>query len=89
MVILKMLDYPTKLDASIDDDIMRSTYVETTDKNLKELSQFQNFLYRIIYNYDRYKNMKPNSKQPARLSGTATIQKFENLGDITAASLKF
>ena len=40
MVILKMLDYPTKLDASIDDDIMRSTYVETTDKNLKELSQF-------------------------------------------------
>ena len=33
--------------------------------------------------------MKPNSKQPARLSGTATIQKFENLEDITAASLKF
>ena len=33
--------------------------------------------------------MKPNSKQPASLSGTATIQKFENLEDITAASLKF
>ena len=33
--------------------------------------------------------MEPNSKQPGRRSGTATIQKFENLEDITAANLKF
>ena len=40
MVIMKMLDYPTKLDTSIDVDIMKGTYIETTDKKLKELSQF-------------------------------------------------
>ena len=35
---MKKSDYVTKLDAMIDDGIMKRTYVETTDNTLKELS---------------------------------------------------
>ena len=37
----------------IDDGIMKGTYVETTDSTLKELSRFQDFLYRNFHNYER------------------------------------
>ena len=46
VVIMKKSDYLTKLDTMIDDSIMKGTYVETTDNTLKELSRFQDFLYR-------------------------------------------
>ena len=65
-------------------------HIEATDKNkLKELSQFQDFLHRNFYNYERYKDMKPDSIQPARHYGTAKTHKFVNLEGITAANLKF
>ena len=37
VVIMKKSDYVTKLDTMIDDGIMTSTYVETTNNTLKEL----------------------------------------------------
>ena len=38
VVIMKKSDHVTKLDTMIDGGIMKSTYVETTDNKLKELS---------------------------------------------------
>ena len=81
---MKNLDDITKLDTMIDDSIMKGTYVQTTDNTLKELSRFQDLLH-----YERYKDMKPDSNQPARHHGTAKTHKFEFLGDITIANLKF
>ena len=71
VVIMKKSDYVTKLDTMIDDGIIKGTYVETIDNMLKELSRFQDFLYRNFHNYERYKDMKPDSNQPVRLYGTA------------------
>ena len=89
VVIMKKSDYVTKLDTMINGDIMNGTFVETTDNTLKELSQFQDFLYRNFHNYERYKDMQPDSNQPARLYGTTKTHKFETLEDITVANLKF
>ena len=88
-VIMKKADYVTKLDTTIDDGIMKGTYVETTDNKLKELSRFQDILYRNFRNYERYKDIKPDSNQPVRLYGTAKTHKFEFLEDITVGNLKF
>ena len=63
----------------IDDSIMEGTNVETTDKTLKELSRFQDFLYRNFHNYKCYKDMQPDSTEPARLYGTAKSYKIETL----------
>ena len=67
VVIMKTSDYVTKLDTMIEDAIIKGTDVETTDSTLKELWQFQDFLYRDLHNYKRHKVMKPDSNQPARL----------------------
>ena len=77
VVIMKKSDYLAKLDTMID------TYVETTDNTLKELLPFKEFLYSNFHNYECYKDMKPDSNQPARLYGTAKTHKFETLEDIT------
>ena len=89
VVIMKKSDYVTKLDTMIDDGIRKGTNVETTDNTLKELSRFQDFLYRNFHNYQRYKDMEPDTNHPARLYGTAKTHKFETLEDITVANLKF
>ena len=60
----------------IDDGIMKGTYVSTTDNTLKKLSRYQDFPYRNFYNYERYKDMQPESNQPARLYGTAKTHKI-------------
>ena len=88
-VIMKKSDYVTRLDTMIDDGIMKGTYVKTNDNTLKELSQFQGLLYRNFHNYEHYKDMQPDSNQPACLYGTAKNYKFETLEDITGANLKF
>ena len=62
------------------DRIIKGTYIETTGNTLKELLRFQDFLYRNFYNYERHKDIKPESNQSARL---------ENLKEITVANLKF
>ena len=56
---------------------MKGTYVETTDNTWKELSQFPDFLYRNFHNYEPYKDMQPDTNQPARLYGTAKTHKSE------------
>ena len=89
VVIMKKSDYISKLNTTIGDRIMKGTYVETTDNTLKELSRFQDFLYRNFHNYECYKDMKPDINQPAHLYGTAKTYKFETLEDITVANLKF
>ena len=87
---MKKSDYVTKLDTMIDGGIMKEgTCVEITDNTLKELSQFRDFLYRNFQDYERYKGMRPDSNQPARLYGTAKTHKFETLEDITVTNLKF
>ena len=62
------------------DRIIKGTYIETTGNMLKELLQFQDFLYRNFYNYERHKDIKPESNQSGRL---------EKLKEITVANLKF
>ena len=47
---MKNSDDVAKLDTMINDGIMKSIYAETTDNTLKELSQFQDFLYRNFHN---------------------------------------
>ena len=89
VVIMKKSDYVINLDTMIDDGIMKATYVKSTDNTLKELSQFQDFLHRNFHNYERYKDMKPDSNQPARLHGTVKTHIFETLKDITVGNLKF
>ena len=89
VIIMKKLDYVTKLDTMIDDGVMKGTCAEITDNTLKELSGFQDFLYRNFRNYERYKDMKPDSNQLARLYGTAKTHKFESLEGIAIANLKF
>ena len=64
---MKKSDYVTKLVTMIDDGIIKGTYVETNDNALKELSRFQDFLYKNFHSYELYKDMKPDSNQPARL----------------------
>ena len=46
--IMKKSDYVTKLDTMIGDSITKGTYVETIDNTLKELSRFQDFLYKTF-----------------------------------------
>ena len=87
---MKKSDYVTNLDTMIDDGIMKITYIETTErKERKELLQFQDFLYRKFHNYECYKDMQPDSNQPARLYGTAKTHKFETLKYIVVVNLKF
>ena len=63
----------------INDDITKDTYVETTGNTLKELSHFQDFVYKKFHNYKRYKHIQPDSNQTARLYRTAKTHKFETL----------
>ena len=50
---------------------------------LKDLSQFQDFLYSNFHNYECYKDTQPDSNQQAHLYGTAKALKFETSEDIT------
>ena len=89
VVIMKKSDYITKLGTMINDSIKKGTYLETTDNTLKELSRFQESLYRNFCNYEHYKDMNPDRNQPARLYGTTKTPRFEFLEGIIVASLKF
>ena len=88
---MKKSDYATKLDTMINDSCMKGTYVETTGNTLRGLLRFQDFLYRNFHNYECYKDMQPDSNQPARLYGTAKTHKFETLEETnkSVANLKF
>ena len=71
----------------IDEGIMKGTYVETTNNTLKELSQFQDFLYGNSHNYERYKDTQTDSNQSVRLYRTAKTHKFQTLENIRDRAL--
>ena len=50
--------------------IIKGTYIGTTDD-----TQFQDFLYRNVYDCELYKDLKPDNNQPARLYETAKTYK--------------
>ena len=70
-------------------NLMKSTYVETTDNTFQELPRFQDFLYRNSHNHECYKDMQSDSNQWPHLYGLAKTHKFETLQAITVANLKF
>ena len=82
-------DYITKIQGMIDDGIRNKVYEPAVDKTLKDLKQFQDFLYRNFRKFEHYDKMKPVSNQPARIYGTAKTHKFNNQTEITLESLKF
>ena len=75
IVIMKKLNFVAKLEI-ITHDCIRSYCIEATENKLKEQSRFQNILLRNFYNHKRYKDMKPDSNQPAYLYGAAKTHKF-------------
>ena len=88
VVIMNRTNYNNIMQKMIDDGIKNKIYEETTDSTLKDLKNFQDFLYRNFKDYENYDEMRPVSNQPARLYGTAKTHKFENLKDITPQNLK-
>ena len=73
----------------IDKGITNRTYEPNVDTTLNDLKKFQDFLRRNFKGkFDRYKDMRPVSHQPGRLSPTATTHKFSLLDEITE-KLKF
>ena len=88
VVIMNRTNYNNIMQKMIDDGIKNKLYEETTDITLKNLKNFQDFLYRNFKDYENYDEMRPVSNQPARLYGTAKTHKFENLKDITPQNLK-
>ena len=55
----------------------------------KEIHIHRKFIHRKFYNYEQFKNLKPDSSQTACLYGIAKTHKLENLEEITLANLKF
>ena len=89
VVLMKRVDYINKLEEMIQDGIRNGTYKQTDDTTLKDLKQFQSFLYRNFSSHRDYKKMTPSSNQPARLYGTAKTHKFNSTEDVTKSGLKF
>lgn len=64
-------NYAAKLEIRIHGDIIQDTYIETTDNMLKELSRFQEFLYK----YKRYIKLV-NYYQVSFLNNINNCQQF-------------
>ena len=89
VVIMKKSDCLMKLDTMIDNGIMKGTYVETTKQHVRKSIVIPGLFYRNFHNYERYKDVQPDSNQLARLYETAKTHKLETLEGITVANLKF
>ena len=72
----------------IDEGIREGKYIETVDNTLKDLKNFQSFLYRHFYETEYYDPMRPTSNQPARFFATAKTHKFNNINEINLNQLK-
>ena len=64
------VDYVTKMEEMIRNGIQKGVYVETEDLTLRDLTHFQDFLYRNFKNKEHYSKMYPTSNQPAQLYRT-------------------
>ena len=81
--------YNEKINRLINDGISKGVYViEKNDNTLTELKSFQNFIYRNFKKHEKYKEMRPNSSQPARLFATAKTHKFTDIKKININDLK-
>ena len=88
IAILRNSGYEAKLETMIHNGMIKGTYIETNDSTLKELLQSQDFLKRKFYNYEHYKDLKPDSNQPAHLYRTVKTHKSKNFKEITVANRK-
>ena len=77
-VILNRTDYQNKVNNMINEGITEGKYIETVDNAHKNLRCFQDLLYRNLYKYEQYKNMRPKSNQPGRFFATAKTHKFDS-----------
>ena len=71
------------------DGIRNKIYEEITNNALKDLINFQNFLYRHFKDYENRDDMGPVSKELAKSYGTAKTYSFDNLENITSSNLKY
>ena len=87
-IILDRADYIEKVDRMILEGIAEKKYSHAEDTILKDLKNFQSFLYRNFRNHEKYKEMYPTSHQAARFFSTAKTHKFENIDKINLKELK-
>ena len=87
-IILDRVDYIKKVDNMILEGIKDKKYTNTEDTILKDLKNFQSFLYRNFKDHEKYKDMYPTSHQASRFFSTAKTHKFENINDINLKDLK-
>lgn len=64
--LIKMTDNVNKVNATTDEGILKSKYVETADSTDNDLKHFKYFLfYKHFYKMKYYDDMHPISYQPA------------------------
>jgi len=87
-VIMDKDDYINKVNCMITDGITDMKYTRCEDTILKDLKNFQSFLYRNFKNHENYKDIYPSSHQAARFFSSAKTHKFTNIEDINLQDLK-
>ena len=83
VVVMSRTDYINKLEGMINKKIQNGTYKPTEDNALKDLKLIQSFLCRNFRDYKHYKQIRPESNQPAKMYGTTKTHKSESLNDIS------
>ena len=89
VVALDKACYNDKINRLINDGISKGVYVmEENDNTLTELKSIQNFICRNFKKHEKYKEIRPTSRQPARLFVTAKTHKFTDIKQININDLK-
>ena len=88
IIIMNKTDYVNKVNELISKGINLNKYTLCEDTIINDLNNFQAFLYRNFKKHKNYKDMYPNSNQPARFFATAKSHKFNSLADINLKDLK-
>ena len=85
---MNKIDYVNKVNELINEGINLNKYIPCDDTIINDLNNFQTFLYRNFKGHKDYKDMYPNSNQPARFFASAKSHKFNSLDDINVKDLK-
>ena len=81
--------YKEKINRLINDGISkRVCVIEENDNSSSELKSFQNFICRNIKTYEKYKEMRPTSSQPAGFFATVKTHKFRDVKQMNINDLK-
>ena len=93
VLVMPKTAYVNKMQTMIDEGIAQGKYMPINiDTTLQDLKSFQDFLYRHFRNKNDtnldYKKIRPTSKKPASLYGTAKPHKFNDLDQVTIENLK-